>query len=71
MPWARPVARTSHSPASLVSPYGLIGAHGVSSVISSTSGTPYTAADEEKRKRRTPAATTASSSTLSPATFSR
>ncbi len=40
MPWARPAARTSHSPASLVSPYGLIGRQGVSSVMRPVSGTP-------------------------------
>lgn len=63
MPCALPAARTSHSPASFVSPYGLSGAHGVSSVTSSTSGMPYTEAEEEKRKLRTPAAATAPSRT--------
>lgn len=71
MPWARPAARTIHSPASLVSPYGLTGAHGVSSVTRFTSGIPYTAADEENRNARTPLSAAASSSVPSPWTFSR
>ena len=71
MPCARPAARTSHSPASFVSPYGFIGTQGVSSVTSSTSGLPYTAAEEEKTKRSMPASATASSSVARPPTFSR
>lgn len=74
-PVARPVARTSHSPASFVSPYGLIGAHGVSSVTRSPSraadGMPYTAAEDENTNDGTRAAVTASSRTRSPSTFSR
>lgn len=70
-PVALPVARTSHSPASLVSPYGDIGTQGVSSVTRSTSGMPYTAAEEEKTKDGTPAAVTASSRTRRPSTFCR
>ena len=50
---------------------GDMGAHGVRSVTRSTSGMPYTAADEEKTNDATPAAVTASRSTRSPSTFSR
>ena len=53
------MARTSRSPASLVSPYGLIGTQGVSSVTRLTSGMPYTAAEDENTKEGTAAAVTA------------
>ncbi len=71
MPWARAVAAISHSPTSLVSPYGLIGRQGVSSVTRSTSGMPYTAAEEEKTSRPTPADAMASSRVCRPVTFCR
>ncbi|CAM5682954.1 hypothetical protein SHIRM173S_08034 [Streptomyces hirsutus] len=73
-PVARPVARTSHSPASFVSPYGDIGRQGVSSVTSlaPVDGVPYTAAEDENTKDDgTPAAVTASSRTRRPSTFTR
>lgn len=69
------MARTSHSPTSLVSPYGLIGAHGVSSVTRAPSraaaGMPYTAAEDEKTNDATPASVTADSRVRRPSTFSR
>lgn len=40
MPCACPAARTSHSPASFVSPYGFTGAVAVDSVMRPTSGLP-------------------------------
>ncbi|CAM5244018.1 hypothetical protein SNARM312S_04548 [Streptomyces narbonensis] len=70
-PFAWPAARAIHSPTSLVSPYGLSGRHSVSSVTRSTSGMPYTEAEEEKRKLFTPAAAAASRMTWRPVTFSR
>ncbi|CAM5709899.1 hypothetical protein SVIOM74S_02663 [Streptomyces violarus] len=48
-----------------------MGTQGVSSVTRSTSGMPYTAAEEEKTKDGTRAAVTASSRTRRPSTFSR
>lgn len=66
---ARAASATSHSPASLVSPYGDSGAVGVASVTSSTSGVPYTAADDEKTIAGVPTSAMAARSRAVPTTF--
>ena len=58
----------SHSPISLLSPYGDSGCVGVCSVTRSTSGVPYVAAELEKTRRPTPAAASCQLSELTPST---
>ena len=68
-PVARAWSRISHSPISLLSPYGDSGNVAVSSVTSSTSGVPNVAALEENTIDSTPVRSIASSRWTVPVTF--
>ena len=71
--WLRPYAfsasASSHSPISLVSPYGDSGPVAVASVTRSVSGVPYVAALEENTTLSTPAFFIARSSEMVAVTF--
>ena len=71
IPCARASSVSIRSIASFVFPYVFTGTLGVSSVMSSTSGSPYVAAVEEKTIRLTSAARIASSRFSAPSTFPR
>ena len=64
-------SRSSHSLITLLCPYGLSGAAGVSSSTISASGVPYHEALPENRKLAMPRSATASSSTWIPVTLAR
>ncbi len=66
---ARPWSAISHSPISLLSPYGDSGRVGVSSVTRSTSGVPKVAALEENTILSAPVRSIASSRLTVPVTF--
>src|SRR5882672_2339462 len=69
MPCCDATAASNRSKSRFVSPYGLTGASGASSVIGIVAGWPYTAHEDEKTKRRILAWTAASNSTRAAVTL--
>ena len=69
-PSAPAASRIIISPINLLDPYGLVGAVRDSSVNGrSSTGSPYTAADDEYTSRRTPADSNAASRLITPPVF--